>query len=153
MNGESNNEKGGICTQKYPGYLLFEDGSMQHIQREKITPPPDDPYERAKMIDRYWQAKLKLAVEQFVNFKADILGGVNLALKQSYVPVPPDREASLSTLKALQAKCIRYNEAAKKATAAVVAAKPSQMLAREQANAASRLANEELADAVKRIEI
>lgn len=153
MNGEHFDNNGGIQIKRFSGFLLYPNGAMVEIRGGNRTNTPADPYEAAKLIDIYWQARLALAIEEFQNYHSAIVGRCHIALKQTFCPPPPDREEAVAKMKGLQEKCLKYNERAKQAAAEVEANKPQQMISREEANAASRQANEDLVHEFKQIQI
>lgn len=80
------------------GWLLFSDGAVREVRAGLMRKPPVDPYQAAKLIVRYWQAKLNLAEDEFRILKGNLLIRVNDNLQRGYDSPGPEAIAKLEGL-------------------------------------------------------
>lgn len=92
---------GGDAVQIAPGWLLFADGATRETNTMgPLIEPPDNPFQRAKLIAAYHEHKLSLVVAEFDHHKKRLLS-------EGYI----GSDAEIAQLKELQTKVL----AAKKA--------------------------------------
>jgi hypothetical protein len=88
-------------------YYHFRDGAMREVNvMGRLMDPPEDGYERDKLIVRYWQARVDQAVKNFDRKKTELRQRAEYVLEEAsrpngIPPAPPDEE-DLAALKVLQ---------------------------------------------------
>ncbi len=88
-------------------FLYFRDGAMREINpMGRLMDPPEDRYQRDKLIVRYWQARVDRAVQAFDKKKIELHQRAENVLQVASTPngipdAPPDEE-DLAALRLLQ---------------------------------------------------
>jgi hypothetical protein len=92
-----------VCLQG-TNLLIFSDGaSRENHSFGVLREPPENDFERYKVIAQYWETKLELSIEEFDNLKHQFLSVANNQLKQvnpgGPMLTPEEAEAELHKLK------------------------------------------------------
>lgn len=136
------------------GWLLYQDGA--HRDRDPmgiLAEPPDDPYERSKMIAKFWTAKRDLACDEFQTYKHELAMLARATLGQSVPGVVPDQDEARKKLTKLRRKVTNNQRKLDRALEELEACKPSWMKVREEQNNRNRRAAQELLSTVESIEV
>jgi len=137
-----------------PGALLFEDGAYRECNPYGVLrEPPDDPYERAKVVVRYWTTKRDLTRDEFRQFKNEMANLAKAALNQSVPMAVPSEDETRTQLTRLKTKVINNQRKLDKALAEVEANTPSHLIEREAQNQRHRQAAQELLSTIQAVEI
>ena len=137
-----------------PGSLLFEDGAFRECSPYgALREPPDDPYERAKLIVRYWTVKRDLARDEFQQFRTEMKNLAQAALNQAVAMVLPSESETRKQLNKLKAKATITQRKLDKALQELEANRPAWMVEREEQNRKHRQAAQELLATVQSVEI
>jgi hypothetical protein len=136
-----------------PGWLLYEDGAQRELNPlGAYVEPSDDPYQRALAVLKYWQIKLRLAVDRFHDEKAMLRGHVNSIMQDRFPPAPPSKE-KIKELKVMRDECKRLQKCVEDAEQALEKAKPDSMKASEQRAAENHLAAQDFMAELGKVEI
>lgn len=146
--------KHGIKNINYDGrpsnWFIFADGSaIAEISNDKRNPPAD-PYQRALAIRRFWELRLKLAVQEFTHHRNSLLAGVKARLINNQPP--PDVE-QIGKLLLLQEKVAVIKSKLQEVEQDVADAKPDNMKRNEQVAERNNRDCTDYADALKSIEV
>ena len=134
------------------GWVYFSDGCYRELNPKGLRVTPTDPYRRAQFVVRYWQAKLNLAVEEFMVLKRNLLAFTKASGNQRHCTPPPDRPA-VERLKSIQTKVQNFKQELQKAEENLENSKPREMVQREQVDAELRVECENVFAEIQSIEI
>ena len=133
------------------GWLLFPDAAIRETNPlGALREPPDDLYQRAKLIVKYREIKLGLAVEEFTTFKRFLLTQANQAHREG---TPPPSQEAIATLKQLKAKAASCQALLEDAREYLEDNKPAGLRQRELNMQANREKAEDLLASLKTIEV
>jgi DNA anti-recombination protein RmuC len=90
-------------------WILLESGEMREKTQSQYgvrKPPPDDPFELAKLKVVYWKRKLELAIENFDHQKSAWLSAAHNQLKSENNPggLPVEQDEAVGILTRLKSK-------------------------------------------------
>ncbi len=104
---------------------VFADGALMDRDPMGITAePPEDPLEKARLIVKFWDAKLKRAILDFEEMKEELKGRAIAARRSGYEP-PCDED--LQPLVKLQKTCTALQRKLVAAQAEVEARVPARI--------------------------
>ncbi len=88
-------------------HLLFRNGAMREVHpMGRLMDPPENGYQRDKLIVRYWQARVDRAVQAFDKKKTELRqraeNVLQAAIEPNGIPDAPPDEEDLAQLKVLQ---------------------------------------------------
>ena len=138
------------------GWLLFEDGGTResHNPYGALIEPDEDLYKRSRLIVKFHEIKLGLAVEQFSQRKNHLLSLARNTMRERFCCGPPmSREMALEELQEFQEivrTCQAKLEAAKKEAEAN---KPQSLVTSEKANEENRTRCGDFISALEKIEV
>ncbi|MBA4411586.1 MAG: hypothetical protein C0397_19485 [Odoribacter sp.] len=135
-------------------YLLFEDGAMREVNpMGLLASPPKDNYQRTRLICKYYQRRLDLAVEEFDERKQHFTHHAKVGLRQKNCPPPiAETQEAVTQLKALRAKVKLCQKNLEQAKVAMDACCPNRM-AKDEIETTNRQSNEDFLNAIEAIEI
>ena len=119
-----------------------------------LQEPPKDPYQRHRLVVKYHQRKLQLAIEEFDLMKGNYVVHAKTSLRQKYCSPPPaETQSAVTQLKALKEKVILCKKNLKKAEAEFENNRPARQVELEKMNNQHREENSAFLLALKEIEI
>ena len=134
------------------GWLCFSDGAYREINPMGVRCVATESYKKAKLIVRYWQAKLNLAVEEFTVFKSNLMSFTRACSSRRNCYPPPDSGA-IKKLKSIKAKVQSLKLQLEKAEENLVNNKPADMVKREKVDTELRQKCEHIYGEIQSIEI
>jgi hypothetical protein len=135
------------------GWHLYADGAMREVNPlGALCEPPVDNLRRTKAIVHYHELKLRLATEEFNNYKNGLLVRSRAALNDGSPPPAPTPEV-VARLKELKSKVMRMQKNFDKARQTMEAAKPEHIKNRERQAAENRSMNIELQSEIGKVTI
>ena len=138
------------CHDRRIRYVLFEDGAQIESSVHGLGPliePPDDEWERAKLICQYYEILANLAEGEFLQFKGYLHG---TGVCPAGVNTPAQKLAHLKKLKAAANTArVRYRKARREVSATT----PAWLIAKQNERARSLKQRERFLDEVDRVEL
>jgi hypothetical protein len=133
-------------------WVIFADGAKRECNPlGPLNEPPEDDWERAKIINQYWQHKLELAVEEFDLHKSSLLRMAKAHSRETFTPPPP--EEALAKLTELKKKVMKLRVKANDAEAAVEEAVPENIKQRAEEAEENRQRQQDFVNRLSKIEI
>ena len=137
-------------------WLLFPDGAQREANPMGawIDPPPK-PYERAQLIVRYHEERLRRATQTFDELKETLRRQASEAIRQAGAPTPPQPpgEAQLAELRVMQETVFERGKARDEAVAAAEQLKPLKYREREANAAVNAAAGQAALEAISSIKV
>lgn len=134
------------------GWLYFSDGCYREVNPLGARVTPTDPYQRAKLVVKYWELKVDLALEEFTNFKQKLLFFTNNCHNRQICAPPPENDA-IAKLESLKLKVQDYRLELQQAEENVKNNKPDEMVRREEVNDQLRKKCEDVLEKIRAVEI
>jgi len=137
------------------GIVLFADGAYREAANPYglLADSPEDDYRRNKLITKFHETKLALAVEEFSVLKSDCIVDGRTALKQRDVVCPSNPDEKVEQLKMLQKKVRVCQKNLAEAKDNLEKSKPDVLRRREKFNAYSTPKTEQFLSEITKIEI
>ena len=87
-------------------WLIFADGAVrENASMGIMKPPPENDYERWKLICKFWEVKLELAIGEFDHKKQTYITAASYALKEPRPGgLPCEQDEAIEELKELKKK-------------------------------------------------
>jgi hypothetical protein len=137
------------------GWLLYADGARREINiMGALIEPPDNEYEKHKLLIQYHTTKLALVVEEFQTHKNNLLLHAKAGLRDKCCPPPPaNKKEAIVKLKQLKEKVQAYQLELSEARKGLEKNKPASLQQRENVFEQNRLDNENFVGELEKIEI
>ena len=134
----------------YNGFFYFEDGARrENNPHGPRCEPPQDEYERLKLVVFFWNCKLQLAIEEFHVLKQNLISTARANLNQKHLP---DQQGP-AMLNELRRKVKFLQGKLKMSEFLLEEATPEEIKKREQACSFACTESEKVLKELKKIEV